>query len=208
MTRKNVWFIVENEFLTYVQKELTSIYRKIQDSYVNTPPESSKIVMDAFTKTHIIGGSTTSFFKEYYRTNLISKHKTDSTKVLMFGFLRTIFLGILRGTPRTKVFAKRVHKYKITHKLAQSLEDLLILYRKRIGFHKRILPKEVYQKAGTQSECKDLPEHACLPPKCQYNRTRRNGKLVEYCSIHESRRRKTANLQNSLYNKTRRKHRK
>jgi hypothetical protein len=198
MTKKDVWFIVDKKFLGHVQAELTRLHRKLQDSY-KEPPEKAIRIMRAFTYYHPIGGIQEAFFSNYYRTNLIAKHKDDPTKVMMFGFLRTIFLGILRGAPRTRVFTRRVRKYKETYRLAYSLEEFLSLYRRRVGFKKRELPREIYLESGTKSECKDLPEYACMAPRCRFIKTVRKGKPVEYCTRHESRRRGT-----SMHNKTRR----
>jgi len=205
MTRKDVWFIVDKTFLRHVQTELTRLYRGLQDSYKD-PPEKAVHIMRSFSHTHPIGGSPDDFFRNYYRTNLIAPHKDDPEKVLMFGFLRTIFLGILRGAPRTRVFTRRVRKYKETYRLASSLEEFLSLYRRRVGFKKRELPREIYQEAGTQSECKDLPEYACLMPKCRYIRTVRKGKAVEYCARHESRRHTSSITRKHNKTQRRRKH--
>ena len=198
MTRKDVWFIVDKSFLNHVQSELTRLYRTLQDSY-KYPPDKAVRIMRSFIRKHPIGGSHDEFFQNYYRTNLIAKHKDDPTKIMMFGFLRTIFLGILRGAPRTRVFTQRVRKYKETYQLAYSLEEFLSLYRRRIGFKKRELSREIYIQSGTKSECKDLPEYACLLPKCSYIKTVRKGTPVEYCARNTSRRRGT-----SVHNKTRR----
>ena len=205
MTRKDVWFIVDKAFLRHVQSELSRVYKGLKDSY-KEPPEKAVRIMREFYKTHPIGGSTDEFFRNYYRTNLISTHKDDPEKVLMFGFLRTIFLGILRGAPRTRVFTRRVRKYRETYRVASALEEFLSLYRRRVGFKKRELPNKIYQEAGTQSECKDLPEYACLAPKCRYIRTVRKGKAVEYCARHESRRRTSSSMRKHNKTQRRRKH--
>lgn len=209
MTRKDVWFVVDKAFLRHVKTELLRLYRTLDESY-KSPPEKSIRIMKTFNSAHQINtidhSSTDMFFRNYYRTNLIAPHKDDPEKVLMFGFLRTIFLGILRGSPRTHVVTRRVRKYKETYRLVSALEEFLSLYRRRIGFKKRDIPREIYQAAGTQSECKDLPEYACLMPKCLYIRTVRKGKPVEYCSRHTSRRH--TSLTKTRHNKTqrRRKH--
>jgi|AntAceMinimDraft_13_1070369.scaffolds.fasta_scaffold00144_28 hypothetical protein len=189
MVRKDVWFLVDKVFLSRVHVELEHLYRKLKESY-KAPPEKTIRIMRSFTKSHPLNGSVDQFFTNYYRTNLIAKHKDDPSKVMMFGFLRTILLGILRNSPRTRVFTKRVRRYQETYRIAKSLEDFLSLYRRRVGFHKKTLSSIVFQEAGTQSECKDLPEYACLPPRCRFVQTVRNGRPISYCSRHESRRRK------------------
>lgn len=196
MTRNDTWFVVDVQFLKRVEKELTRLYLTLRHSY-KEPPDKAKRIIKTFRNNHPMGKYGLEFFSKYFRTNLISKAPSDKPgTILIFGFLRTLFLGILRGSPRTNIFTKRVRVYKETYELASSLEEFLQLYRRRIGFTKIDISRTIYRESGTKSECKDLPEYACQPPICRYIRTIRNGKITGYCSRHTRRRRRSIKRDN------------
>lgn len=209
MVKKDTWVLVNKNLLRRVRGKLTELYRKLRASY-KAPPEKAVRIMRKFRETHPMDGGVSRFFQEYYRTNLIARRENDDDNVMMFGFLRTLFVAILREAPRINVFSKRVKDYRETYSVADALEKFLTLYRKRVGFTKtpeHEVSRNVLREAGLISECTGLPESRCQPPLCRYVRTVQKGKLVEYCTRHEKRRRYTAKKSTPRGKNTRRRSR-
>lgn len=183
MVKTDVWFLIDSNLLKRVRTKLLELYTKLLHTKLN---DSELLHLKKFRKYHEFDHSDVNdFFKYYIQTNLISKPKTpDKDKLLIFGYLRTLFLGILRSSPRTNVLSKRVKKYERTYQLSKTLESFLKLYRKKIGFIKHELSQDILKEAGkTISECKNLPQQACLPPRCQYvKKTMKNGHVYGYCA--------------------------
>lgn len=170
MPKNDVWFEVYLSFLKDVYFRLREMNEQIEYSYKGSIPEKSQHIIDEFRKYHPLDGGPGKMYREYFRTNLIHKIEGERNKVMMFGFLRTLFLGILRGRPKINVFTRRVSRYKATHYLAKSLEDFLKLYRRRIGFDITQLSRKTLRSSGKISHCSGLPESNCLKPMCVYIR--------------------------------------
>jgi hypothetical protein len=189
MVKTDVWFLIDSNLLKRVRTKLRELYKELLRAKLN---DSDLLHLKKFRKYHDFDDSEVNdFFKYYIQTNLISKSKhPDKDKLLIFGYLRTLFLGILRSSPRTNVLSKRVKKYERTYELSKALESFLSLYRKKIGFTKRELSQDVLKEAGkTISKCKNLPQQACLPPRCQYvQKTMKNGMIRGYCAKKYTRR--------------------
>jgi hypothetical protein len=182
MPKNDVWFEVHISFLKEVFYRLRFMDKQVRESYKpGHIPAKTREILENFHRHHPLDGKAGKFYREYFRTNLIHRieeregmseeeKERGRGKVMMFGFLRTFFLGILHGRPKTNVFTRRVEKYKQTHELAKSLEDFIKLYRRRVGFQITKLSRKTLRSSGKISQCVGLPESMCAEPICVFIR--------------------------------------
>jgi hypothetical protein len=111
--------------------------------------------------------------------------------VKIFGFLRTLFVGVLKGDPRTGYLSRRVKKYSTTSKIVDIFEDFISLYREKIGFFPHSVRHEILASANLFSKCEKKPEELCHRPECKYipSTYKRGG----YCRTNITRRRSRRN---------------
>jgi hypothetical protein len=153
--------------------------------------------LQRFTKTFDTTQKPKDFFMPFYKTRLMKPERMPikengqeriANYVSIFGFLRTIFLGVITGDPRLGYLSKRVQKYKKTMEITDLLESFIRMYRNVIGFHRRTPPKHILASANVFSQCEKKPKNLCFPPKCEYiHHTRR---ARGYCRTKRTRKNK------------------
>lgn len=181
-------------FLKQVFEEFKEMKSKLQ-SHTLLPEQES--IVKRFFKTFNIHKKPKDFFLPFYKTKLMRAEsmriKEDHSErianyVKIFGFLRTLFLGILSGDPRIGYLTKRVKRYQKTRDTAELFESFIRVYREVIGFKKREVPKYILASANVFSVCEQKPKNLCFPPKCEYiHRTRRSR---GYCRTKKTRKNK------------------
>jgi len=134
------------------------------------------------------------FFLPFYKTRLM---KSEAMKikenggervanyVSIFGYLRTLFLGILSGDPRIGYLSRRVQRYKKTREVTELFEDFIRIYRKVVGFKKIEIPRHIQASANVFSKCEQKPKNLCFPPSCEYIHHTRRAK--GYCRTKKTR---------------------
>lgn len=144
------------------------------------------------------------FFKLFYKTRLMRAETMEITSerkprtarfVTVFGYLRTIFLGVLSGDPRVGFLSKRIHRYKKTINIINVFEDFIKLYRKTIGFNKKTVADHILASGNVFSECERKPANLCLPPSCEYIHHTRRSK--GYCRTKKTRKNKSTSTTRS-----------
>jgi hypothetical protein len=134
------------------------------------------------------------FFMPFYKTRLmrsesltITEHGKERTAnyVSIFGYLRTLFLGVLSGDPRIGFLSRRIQKYKKTKDVTDIFEAFIRLYREVIGFKKISLPRHILASANVFSKCEQKPKNLCFPPTCEYIHHTRRSK--GYCRTKKTR---------------------
>lgn len=128
------------------------------------------------------------FYNPFYRTKLMKVEKYEGKIfVKIFGFLRTLFVGVLKGDPRVGYLSRRVSNYKATLDVVNIFEDFITLYREKIGFFPHPVRSEVLGSANLFSECEKKPEELCHRPECKFvpSTMKRSG----YCRTNVTRRR-------------------
>ena len=128
------------------------------------------------------------FYNPFYRTKLMKVDRYDGKIfVKIFGFLRTLFVGVLKGDPRVGYLSRRVTKYEATLRVVTMFEDFLSLYRTKIGFYPHPVREDILASANLFSECEKKPEELCHRPQCKYipSTLKRTG----YCRTNITRRR-------------------
>lgn len=141
------------------------------------------------------------FFMPFYKTRLMKseslKIKDNGNKqrianyVSIFGYLRTLFLGILSGDPRVGYLSRRVQRYKKTKEVTETFESFIRLYRNIIGFNKVEIPKYILASANVFSTCEQKPKNLCFPPTCEYIHHTRRAK--GYCRTKQTRKKSRNN---------------
>ena len=138
------------------------------------------------------------FFMPFYKTRLM---KSESLKikendkeriasyVSIFGYLRTLFLGVLSGDPRLGFLSRRVQKYKKTKEITEIFEAFIRLYRNTYGFQKEKIPRHILASANIFSKCEQKPKNLCFPPACEYIHHTRRAK--GYCRTKKTRKKTT-----------------
>lgn len=153
--------------------------------------------LQRFTKIFDTTKKPKNFFMPFYKTRLM-KPETMTIKengqertanyVSIFGFLRTIFIGVISGDPRLGYLTRRVQRYKKTKETTDLLESFIRVYRNTIGFHKITLSRHILASANVFSQCEQKPKNLCFPPKCEYiHHTRRSR---GYCRTKKTRKNK------------------
>lgn len=156
-------------------------------------PDDLKLVQ-TFSRRFNLEKKPKDFFLPFYKTRLM---KTESIKikenggarvanyVSIFGYLRTLFLGILSGDPRIGYLSRRVQKYKKTREITELFESFIRVYRKIIGFKRTGIPRHIQASANVFSKCEQKPKNLCFPPSCEYIHHTRRAK--GYCRTKKTR---------------------
>ena len=156
--------------------------------------EDDEIVIRKFDTNFHTNAKPKQFYNPFYRTKLMKVEKYDGKVfVKIFGFLRTIFVGVLKGDPRVGYLSRRVTNYQATSKVVNMFEDFIQLYRKKIGFFPHSVSSDILASANLFSECEKKPEELCHRPECKYipSTFKRSG----YCRTNITRRRSRRNSQ-------------
>jgi hypothetical protein len=154
--------------------------------------EDDEIILRKFDSNFHTNQKPKQFYNPFYRTKLMKVERYDGKFfVKIFGFLRTLFVGVLKGDPRLGYLSRRVTKYKETLNIVNIFEDFLLLYRKKIGFFPHSVRHDILASANLFSECEKKPEELCHRPECKYipSTLKRSG----YCRTNTTRRRSRKN---------------
>jgi len=174
-------------------------HMKSQVKSKDLSPENLKILHNFSTRFNT-EEKPKNFFMPFYKTRLM---RSESLKieengkqriakyVSIFGYLRTLFLGILSGDPRVGYLSRRVQRYKKTKEVTELFESFIRLYRDIIGFKKVDVPKHILASANVFSKCEQKPKNLCFPPTCEYiHHTRR---ARGYCRTKKTRKKSRKN---------------
>lgn len=178
-------------------------YMKKQIRSRDLSPENKKI-LHKFNSKFNTEQKPKNFFMPFYKTKLMRSEsqkiqengiQRTANYVNIFGYLRTLFLGILSGNPRIGYLSRRVQRYQKTKEVTELFESFIRLYRETIGFKKVNVPKQVLASANVFSKCEKKPKNLCFPPTCEYiHHTRRSR---GYCRTKKTRKRSRKNTTRS-----------
>lgn len=167
-------------FLSEVYHEIKQIRKQLEHATLSQ--EHTRQIKE-FDKMFNLEKHPKDFFKEFYKTRLMRlesmvikdyHHTRKARYVKIFGLLRTLFLGILGGDPRTGFLTNRIAKYKRSNEVAGVFENFVKVARAVLSFKKKEIPKHILASANAYSTCEAKPKNLCLPPQCEYiHHTRR-----------------------------------
>ena len=151
--------------------------------------EEEELILKKFDENFHTNEKPKQFYNPFYRTKLMKIEKYDNKIfVKIFGFLRTLFIGVLKGNPRIGYLSRRVTKYQATSKVVDIFEDFISLYREKVGFFPHPVRSDILASANLFSECEKKPEELCHRPECKYVRpTLKHG---GYCRTNVTRRKR------------------
>jgi hypothetical protein len=167
MPKRDVWEEIYLPFLVQVFKRIKTIRHRIEETHL-TQHELEEY--RGFKEIHSYQ-SFQEFLGELKRTGILQvdfNPETKRTHYRLFGFTRTLFIGILKGDPRGGYTTGRIQKYKATYQQMKTLENLLGLYRKYYGFRRINLTRKQLRQAGVLSHCSQKPQDRCDPARCEW----------------------------------------
>lgn len=170
MPKRDVWEEIYIQFLVQVYKRIKTIRHRIGSTRL-TDKELEQY--REFKRIHSYK-TFQEFLGELKRTGILQvdyNPETKKTHYRLFGFTRTLFIGILKGDPRTGYTTGRIEKYKATFHQMKTLENLLGLYRKYYGFRRINLSRKQLRQAGVLSHCSGKSEDKCDPTQCEWIET-------------------------------------
>jgi hypothetical protein len=198
MPKQAIHIRVGKYFLKEVFECMKNMVKRIDDKNNQKHIKAESYTIFRKFKTRFpVNKAPKDFFHPFYVTRLMKPESQTITEngkeriakyVSIFGFLRTMFLGILSGDPRIGYLSKRVMRYKKTQEISKLFEDFIRVYREEIGFNKKTLPKHILASANIFSACEQKPKNLCFPPKCEYIHHTRRSK--GYCRTKKTRKNK------------------
>jgi hypothetical protein len=170
MPKRDVWEEIYIQFLVQVYKRIKKIRHRVGSKRLT---ETELEQYREFQRIHSYK-TFQEFLGELKRTGILQvdyNPETKKTHYRLFGFTRTLFIGILKGDPRTGYTSGRIEKYKATFHQMKTLEDVLIMYRKYFGFRRINLTRKQLRQAGVLSHCSGKSEDKCDPKRCEWIET-------------------------------------
>jgi hypothetical protein len=173
-------------FLSEVFKSFQTLRNRLRSLEINQDEEQ---IIKKFDNNFKTTAKPKQFYFNLYKTKLMKVEQIGNTSyVKIFGFLRTLFIGILKGDPRAGYLSKRTIKYEATNKLVSILEDFIHLYRKKVGFFPHPVSDDVLASANLFSSCEKKPYELCHSPKCTFIHS--TAKRGGYCRTNITRKNK------------------